>query len=316
MSLAQIVALAIKASLVLTVFVAGLRTRPGAVLYLLRNPTLFARSVLAMNLLMPMIALWMAVVFRLHPSVRLALIALALSPIPPFLPNKLITAGADVSYTISLVVMAALLSLITIPFSITALGSLFDVPFSIAPSLIFGIIGGAMLLPLGVGAAIRRLAPTVADGLVKPANLVGSVLLLFGLIALLGKAWPAMKGLLGDGTLLAILTLAIVGLAGGHLLGGPVESDRSVLAVATASRHPAVAIAIVHATLPNATLVPAAVLLDLIVVACLSGPYLEWAGRRSAARRSRPVLVRDSRHPREGGGSLGIHYGRRQDRRR
>jgi hypothetical protein len=131
-----------------------------------------------------------------------------------------------------------------------------------------------------------------------------------------------MKGLLGNGTLLAILALTFVGLAIGHLLGGPIATDRPVLALATASRHPAVAIAILHTTHPNETLVPAAVLLDLIVVACVAGPYLGWALQpggpvlrwpRSPGATDAPEAKRRFRHG--GGGAAGLRYKRRQDRR-
>ncbi len=319
MSLAQLVPIAIKTSLVLVVFVAGLRTKPGAVMYLFRNPTLFARSVLSMNIVMPLLALWIAIVFRLPHAVELSLIALSISPVPPFVPGKLLKAGADAAYAVSLVVMAALLALITVPVTITALGALFGLKLAVSSGLVFGIIGGALLLPLGIGVAISRLAPTFADRLVKPANTLGLALLLAGLIPVLFKVWPAMKGLLGDGTLLAILALTIAGLAIGHLLGGPIATDRPVLAVATASRHPAVAIAILHVTNPNETLVPAAVLLDLIVVACVAGPYLSWALRpaASASRLAAGLREPKPRLPRlhhGGGGGAGLQYKRRQDR--
>ena len=70
MTLAQMVPIAIKTSLVLTVFVAGLRTKPGAVVHLFRHPALFARSVLSMNIIMPLIALLISVVFSLPASSR------------------------------------------------------------------------------------------------------------------------------------------------------------------------------------------------------------------------------------------------------
>jgi len=316
MSLAQMVPIAIKTSLVLTVFVAGLRTKRGALMHLFRNPALFARSVLSMNIIMPLIALFISVVFRLPRAVELSLIALAISPIPPLVPGKLLRAGADGSYAVSLVVMAALLALLTVPATITTLGAVSGGELSVSSGLIFGIIGGALLLPLGVGAAISRLAPRVAERLVKPANIISMLLLFAGLIPLLFKAWPAMKGLLGDGTLLAILALTFAGLAVGHLLGGPQTTDRPVLALATTSRHPAVAIAILHVNYPNETLVPAAVLLNLIVVACVAGPYLGWALRPAPAAPARPTIVRPTK-PRlrhGGGGAAGLQYKRRQDR--
>src|SRR5262249_27600664 len=156
------------------------------------------RSILAMNILMPLLALWMSVVFDLHSAVKIALVALAISPVPPFLPGKLIKANANTSYAVSLVVMAALLALITIPLSITILGSVFGVPLTVSPSLIFGVVGGAMLLPLIVGVAIRRFSSTFADRIAHPINRIGGILLVLGLLPVLFKSWPAMKDLLGN----------------------------------------------------------------------------------------------------------------------
>ena len=56
-----------------------------------------------------------------------------------------------------------------------------------------------------------------------------------------------MVSIVREGTLsaiVAIVIIAICGLAVGHFLGGPDEDDRTVLAFATVSRHPGVAMAV------------------------------------------------------------------------
>jgi BASS family bile acid:Na+ symporter len=88
--------------------------------------------------------------------------------------------------------------------------------------------------------------------------------------------------LTGDGTIIALAAFVLVGLAVGHLLGGPDPEDRTVLALSTASRHPGVALAIAHATFPEQQLVLAAVLLYLLVSALVSMLYLAWRRRRHA----------------------------------
>jgi len=57
-----------------------------------------------------------------------------------------------------------------------------------------------------------------------------------------------------------------------------------VLALATATRHPgiAIAIAIAHINFPNEQAVPAAVVIYLVVSAVLSVPYLAW--RKNSSR--------------------------------
>jgi BASS family bile acid:Na+ symporter len=98
-------------------------------------------------------------------------------------------------------------------------------------------------------------------------------------VLLLAAAWQPMVSLIGNGTLAAFIGFCLVGLFAGHLLGGPASENRTVLATATAARHPGIAIAVVHANFPGAKLAPAAVLLFLIVNAIVSGIYLAWRKR-------------------------------------
>jgi bile acid:Na+ symporter, BASS family len=114
--------------------------------------------------------------------------------------------------------------------------------------------------------------------------LAATVLLVVSVIPILFTAWPAIASLIGNGTLAAIAVFILAGLAAGHLLGGPEPDNRSVLALATASRHPAVAMAIASANFPDQKLVPAAVLLYLLISAILSAPYLKWIGRQHGGR--------------------------------
>ena len=86
---------------------------------------------------------------------------------------------------------------------------------------------------------------------------------------------------------LAMIVVAVIGLAVGHLLGGPHAGDRTALAISTSSRHPAVALAVAS----SGPLVEArpelAIILTYLVVATLVGiPYQKWRARRAPASRS------------------------------
>jgi len=71
--------------------------------------------------------------------------------------------------------------------------------------------------------------------------------------------------LIGDGTLLSLAAFALIGYFVGYFLGGPAPEERSVLALATASRHPAIAVAIAQANFPEQKLAIPAIVLYLIV---------------------------------------------------
>jgi BASS family bile acid:Na+ symporter len=155
-----------------------------------------------------------------------------------------------------------------------------------------------VLAPLGVGFAIRHMAPRFASRAAKPVNAVGMFSLAIGLILILIAAWPEMQSLLSGRTLLAILIVTALGLFVGHELGGPVDANRPVLALASVTRHPAVAIAVASAAFPSSTLVAPAVLLQFIVAALASVPYI----RRSKRLGARPshVAATERRSPATG----------------
>lgn len=82
--------------------------------------------------------------------------------------------------------------------------------------------------------------------------------------------------------MLALALFMIAGTAVGHFLGGPVAEDRMVLAIATSSRHPGLALAIAKANYPEqGMLIAGAVVIYLIFRLILAIPYVRW--RRHAA---------------------------------
>jgi BASS family bile acid:Na+ symporter len=94
------------------------------------------------------------------------------------------------------------------------------------------------------------------------------------------------KALKAGGTVLSLAAFVLAGLIIGHALGGPEPDNRPVLALATALRHPAVALAIAHANLPAQRLAAAEVFLYLILSGILSALYLSWVTRQRRERTS------------------------------
>jgi bile acid:Na+ symporter, BASS family len=119
-----------------------------------------------------------------------------------------------------------------------------------------------------------------AGKMARPVGLIGIVLLVASALPLLYALWPATRELIGNGTVLIIAAMAVIGLAIGHLLGGPNPDDRTVLALSTASRHPAIALAAAVAAGAKSKSELAAILLYLIVAALVSVPYVVWRRRQ------------------------------------
>jgi BASS family bile acid:Na+ symporter len=282
MDAAAYVVLALKASIVLAVLGLGMKADTQDALYLLRRPGLLIRSLLSMNVIMPLVAVILVTTFELPTTVKVALVALAISPVPPILPKKQMKAGGQEAYAIGLLLAVALLSIVTVPIVVSWFVQAFDRTGGIGPLAVAKVVGASVLAPLAVGIAVRRFLPTFAARAAGPVATCGNVLLIASALPLLFVLWPSVQALVGNGTVAIVAAMAVIGLATGHLLGGPEPEHRTVLALSTASRHPAVALAVAVAAGEQTRPEVAAVLLYLLVAIVLSIPYVAWRKRQAA----------------------------------
>ena len=150
---------ALKASIILSVFAIGLDSRPNDTISLVGRPALLARSLLAMDVIMPVLAAMIVWAFDLHEAVEVSLVALAVSPVPPLLPKKQIKAHGEPSYAIGLLVVAAAVAVVFIPFAIELLGQFLQMPVHMKVWPIAQLVLMTVLAPLVVGMLFRHIAP-------------------------------------------------------------------------------------------------------------------------------------------------------------
>jgi BASS family bile acid:Na+ symporter len=279
-----LIKLGVTVSIALTVFAIGLETAARDLMSFLRRPELMIRSLLAMGVIMPLVAVAIATAFRLEQAVSVALVALALSPVPPILPRQQLSVSDDEPFVLGLLTIGSAVSIVVAPLVLELLGRAFGRELAIAPRVIAAVLATTVFLPIAAGQLLHRLWPSAAR-LIRPvaANAAGGLLAVLVLVLIVVARRPIWD-LVGNGTLLAMVFFAAIGLLVGHLLGGPDRGDRAVLALATASRHPGVAIAIAGST-TQVQHVGAAVLLYLIVSGLVAAPYVARSrGRRRDLR--------------------------------
>jgi len=222
----------------------------------------------------------MTSVVSFNRAVLIALIALSISPIPPLLPRKVTKSTGLASYGLGLMVTAASLSIALIPLATYLLGKYFHKPFAMGPGAVAKLIVPTVLVPIAAGVLFRAWAPAIAKRIAHPLTRIAGIMLLLGVVCILAFAAPAVWSLVGNGTILAFVAFIIAGLAVGHLLGGRDPDERVTLALCTACRHPALAIAIAGANIPEEHRVFAAVLLYVLLNALLTIPYVAWQRKK------------------------------------
>jgi bile acid:Na+ symporter, BASS family len=278
--------LALQISVFCTVFGFGLKTRLDDVSILWRRPALLARSFVAVFVMMPIVAVLLTRLFDFRPAVEIVLIALAISPVPPLLPQKQSQAGAETHYALGMMATFGLLAIVMVPLALEILARVSGRPLAIDPVVVARIVLTSTVLPLAAGMVARAIAPRLAAKIESPIMLAAQIWLVVAALALIVITARGIWAWVGDGTIIAMVLFLAAGFAIGIAMAGPDSDHALVLALATAYRHPAIAFSIASANFPEERF-GGAILLYLIVGAIVYLPYVVWQRRRLQRRVAR-----------------------------
>lgn len=283
MNAAKLLGLGINLSMALMVLGVALSAGREDLRHAFRSRSLLLRSLLAMFVVMPVVAVLIAKNLQLNHALLVALLLLALSPVPPVLPTKQIKAGGSTSFVLGLLVIAALAAILVVPAGVEMIGRLFgrelDVPFAV----VIRPLAISVLAPVVLGLVLARTAPAFAARAAGPVSKAAGILLLVSFLPALWAAWGSIAAQMTNYTVVAIVAFVAIGLLVGHLLGGPDPGDRTALALATATRHPGVAIGVLHAIEPAAKDVALVIVLYLLVSGIATLPYVRARSRALAS---------------------------------
>ncbi len=279
MDMKHLIILALQVSILATVFGFGLRATPRDVSFLFRHRILLVKSLVAMFLIMPLVAISLVSLFDLTPTLSIALVALSVAPLPPLIPKRLSQAGGYAPYGIALMATVAVLSVVIVPLAGRLAGLLLHRPVGIGPGAVAALVLKTILVPLAAGMIVRATLPKIADRIVRPISLSATILLAVAVIVVVAGVLPTVWSLIGDGTILVMAAFVLIGLAVGHLLGGPDPDDRVVLAISSSCRHPAMALALASAGFSTANS-GATILLYLLINVLAGIPYTIWQRRK------------------------------------
>lgn len=168
------------------------------------------------------------------------------------------------------------------PIALPMLGGVFGREFPVSTSGIAKTLAITILAPMLLGLVAQKLLGSHSERASAMVARIGLLLLLAGgggvLVVLGPKLWQAI----GGGTLLAMALVIIAGLASGYLLGGPARSTRAALALASATRHPGVAMGVIGSSFPDAKLAVLAVLMFVLLNVILGIPLVRMSRANEA----------------------------------
>ena len=199
----------------------------------LKNAKLVIFALLANFVLVPILAVLITILLPLDQSVEIGLILLATAAGAPFLPKLAEAAKGNIAFSVGLMVLLMLVTIIYLPIVLPLLlGDVEVNPFEIAQSLIV-----LMLIPLAIGLFIKaRYAETAVK--MQPSFGQASNFALI-LLAVLGLVlnFSSMIALVGSWGILAGVLFVVISLIVGFFLGGADSGTRSVMGLGTAQRN-------------------------------------------------------------------------------
>jgi len=282
MTAQEALGLGLQGSIMLTVLGFGLGATIPAANYLFHRPALLLRCVLSRIVVMPLIVVAVATALDLPFAVKVALVAISISPVPPILQKKQLDAGGRIEFVTGLLVAMSALAIVLVPLWVWILDRTFARHAELYPLAVAKVMLTTVFIPLTVGLLIRRFMPK-ARRASRPVMAIAGVILAVVAASLIWGLWAQVRVFIGNGLILFIVAMVAVGLIVGHLLGGPIEGDRTALAMATASRHPAVALAVATSGVSTQAKPELAIILLYLVVATVATiPYQKWRQRGPA----------------------------------
>ena len=199
----------------------------------LRNARLVVLALAVNFVAVPFLAWAIQQVMDLDQSIYIGLLLMATAGGAPFLPKLAQTAKGDIAFSVGLMVLLMVVTVVYMPIVLPLFLSDVTIDaWEIAKSLIF-----VMLVPLGIGLFVKARYENTADELQPHMSQTSSLAILIMLVGGIILAWDDIVSLIGTGGLIAILIFLIVSFAMGYLAGGSDAGTRSVFALGTAQRN-------------------------------------------------------------------------------
>ena len=287
MSSQTLILVALQFSIFLSMLTMGMGTSAADLRSLMSQPSRLVRSLVAINMLAPAIAIAVCKAFSLHPAIIIGLMTLSVAPVSNlFVQSMLPLVGpARASYAYGLFFASSVVSALVTPLAVLVVQAIFGGDDRVSPLAVAQVVISSVLLPLGIGLLVGRRWPA-SKRLISGFQNVSTLVLLVCGGFIIAKGSSLMGSIVREGALTAVILITLLWLAAGHFLGGPNDEDRTVLAHGTVSRHPGVAIVV--ATLTDERLAPIGVLVAVVVSSLAMVPYTQWRKRR---RTSAPMAA-------------------------
>jgi BASS family bile acid:Na+ symporter len=228
----------------------GLRVSGGELLEVLRNRSLFTRTLLANCILIPGLGFLLVKLFPLTPDASIGILLLAAIPGTPIALQFTRKAKTRLAFGAVMTFLLSMVSIVLAPLAVEVMPRIAQ--RNERP--ILNLIGSMLLYisaPLCAGLWIAQRFPNSARRLVLPLEILASAVFLFLMWETRLARREALYAIAGRGSILAMFLLLIISMMVGWFIGGPDHESRRVLATSTGMRSVIVVLYIARYCFPG-----------------------------------------------------------------
>jgi BASS family bile acid:Na+ symporter len=246
-----IVKYTVMTSVILLMLAVGLRTEFGQVAAVAKNVRLMSRGLIVNFIVTPVLLFVCVRWLPIHIDVKIGVMLMAAAPVAPMAPPFVGMAKGDVPYSVGLMTVVALLSVVLTPAILILALPATEAGLQLDPWEIVKMLLMVQLIPIGVGMAIHNVSASWTKRLLKFVPKLGQVGLLVGVgfVLVLRAEQIISIGLLGF--LISLVVVVVCLLAGDLGLVGEAADKRRSLAISTAIRNIPLAFLIANANYPG-----------------------------------------------------------------
>lgn len=243
----------------------------------LRNLKLVALTLFVNFVVIPIVTIGVSGFVPMAEDIRIAFYVLALAAGAPFLPKLAQFAKADIAFSVGMMTLLMVATVVVLPFVLPLLLSDVTInPWDIIKPLVL-----LLLLPLGAALMIRQRYEEFAEHAAKLLNSVTTVSLLALLFLFFVAYWNEILSTFGTGAIAFSIFFIAFALLAGYLISPKNVGIKRVSSLGAAQRNISVGILVVAVNFSDSPLVGVTVLIvsliGLIILMITAG---EW-GRRS-----------------------------------
>lgn len=246
---------------------AGLNIEFRQVIDLFKRLRIVVLGVLANFLIVPLLIYLCIAWLPFSPDIKIGIMLMAAAPIAPMAPAPFVEkARGDVVYSVGLMVLVAILSIVLTPLILAisipkSVGGVTLDPIQIVKTLLM-----VQLIPIFIGMVVRHTNQTWAEKLLKFIPRIGQIGLIIGVGLLFVHQGSKMLSI-GFLACLIMLVLVIVSLlVGDWILIGESYERRRALAVSTAIRNIPLAFLIATENFPDTIIGPVALVFSVFTM--------------------------------------------------